>query len=211
MGDRNGARESGPRRSSPRAGLRRARRPVADAVRRENARRRQDVGSQTRLGRCGRCRSRCQTSRPMPRGMPISKTAGRFAPIISGDDEPQPGGRRRAGRAAGAALSNLAATVRRLLSTPRRKSAACSPASGSPACKSRPFRVFYHRDRDEYVEALAPAPAADRRNARHLFRHESRSPLLRRRRRSDDARATLYHEAVHQLFQESKPAAEANR
>jgi hypothetical protein len=77
-----------------------------------------------------------------------------------------------------------------------------------PRAQARPFRVFYHRDRDEYAEALRrrqPRIAEtlgiyfDANREAHFFANDvvAGGPPV----------ATLYHEAVHQLFQESKPAA----
>ena len=59
-----------------------------------------------------------------------------------GDVESQPGGGGRARGAAGATAPDLAATVCRLLATPSAKSASCSPASGRPRERHRPFRVY---------------------------------------------------------------------
>lgn len=86
--------------------------------------------------------------------------------------------------------------------------------------QARPFRVYYHRSREDYVEALRrrqPRIAEtlgiyfDNTREAHFFAEESTNAA------SDDTRAgtnggnrttaTLYHEAVHQLFQESKPSA----
>ena len=72
-----------------------------------------------------------------------------------------------------------------------------------PRRQVRPFRVYYHRDRDEYSAALArrqPRIAEtlgiyfDRNHEAHFFAGE------------DDDSPTLYHESVHQLFYESRPA-----
>jgi hypothetical protein len=74
----------------------------------------------------------------------------------------------------------------------------------SPRERNRPFRVFLHRDRDTYNAALArrqPRIAEtlgiyfDRDREAHFFAGDDQDP------------GTLYHEAVHQLFQESRPAA----
>jgi hypothetical protein len=72
-----------------------------------------------------------------------------------------------------------------------------------PRRQVRPFRVYYHRTKDEYVAALRrrqPRIADtlgiyfdDLRQA-HFFSADE-----------EDA-GTLFHEAVHQLFQESRPA-----
>jgi hypothetical protein len=73
-----------------------------------------------------------------------------------------------------------------------------------PRKQVRPFRVYYHRDRDHYNAALRKKQPRigetlgiyfdDIREA-HFFAGE------------DQDAGTLYHEAVHQLFQETKPAA----
>jgi hypothetical protein len=68
--------------------------------------------------------------------------------------------------------------------------------------QARPFRVYYHRDRDGYVKALErrqPRIAGtlgiyfDAFREAHFFAGDDRGT------------GTLFHEAVHQLFQESKP------
>jgi hypothetical protein len=73
-----------------------------------------------------------------------------------------------------------------------------------PRKQVRPFRVYYHRDHEEYADALRrrqPRIAEtlgiyfDENNEAHFFAGE------------DQDAGTLYHEAVHQLFQESRPAA----
>jgi hypothetical protein len=73
-----------------------------------------------------------------------------------------------------------------------------------PRAQVRPFRVYYHRDRDGYNAALRrrqPRIAEtlgiyfDTQREAHFFAGNEQ-----------DA-GTLYHEAVHQLFQESRPAA----
>lgn len=70
--------------------------------------------------------------------------------------------------------------------------------------RHRPFRVFYHRDKHDYVAALQrrqPRIAEtlgiyfDADREAHFFAGDERST------------ATLHHEAVHQLFQETRPAA----
>ena len=82
---------------------------------------------------------------------------------------------------------------------------------------ARPFRVFYHRDRGQYTNALRrrqPRIAEtlgiyfDTNREAHFFAGEAAaggsptdSPT------AGPAVATLYHEGVHQLFQESKPTA----
>ena len=83
--------------------------------------------------------------------------------------------------------------------------------------QARPFRVFYHRDRDDYVNALSRRQPNvgetlgiyfdDVREA-HFFATTSSaaggSPASSATGLSPVA--TLYHEAVHQLFRESKPS-----
>jgi hypothetical protein len=68
----------------------------------------------------------------------------------------------------------------------------------------RPFRVYYHKDRDQYIAALRRRQPRisetlgiyfDADREAHFFAGE------------DQDAGTLYHEAVHQLFQESKPSA----
>ena len=70
--------------------------------------------------------------------------------------------------------------------------------------RSQPFRVIYHRDRDDYVAELKrrqPRIAEtlgiyfDTYREAHFFAGD------------DEDAGTLYHETVHQLFQESQPAA----
>jgi hypothetical protein len=69
---------------------------------------------------------------------------------------------------------------------------------------SHPFHVLYHRNRQEYVEALRRHQPRigdtlgiyfDTLHEAHFFAGDEHSA------------STLYHEAVHQLFQESKPTA----
>jgi hypothetical protein len=73
-----------------------------------------------------------------------------------------------------------------------------------PRRQARPFRVYYHRTKAEYVAALRqrqPRIAEtlgiyfDTNHEAHFFAGD------------DQDAGTLYHEAVHQLFQESRPAA----
>jgi hypothetical protein len=70
--------------------------------------------------------------------------------------------------------------------------------------RHRSFRVFYHRDKTDYVATLArrqPRIAEtlgiyfDAPREAHFFAGD------------DQDAGTLYHEAVHQLFQETRPAA----
>ena len=94
--------------------------------------------------------------------------------------------------------------------------------------QARPFRVFYYRNRDEYVDALRrrqPRIAEtlgiyfDTTHEAFFFNAKplaaagmaaesaTGEPLVATNIATGAATATLYHEAVHQLFQESKPAA----
>lgn len=70
--------------------------------------------------------------------------------------------------------------------------------------QSKPFRVFYYRNRDEYDVALRRRQPRigetlgiyfDTLREAHFFAGDEQDV------------GTLYHEAVHQLFQESRPAA----
>ena len=74
----------------------------------------------------------------------------------------------------------------------------------SPRERHQPFRVVYHRDQDDYVAALKrrqPRIAEtlgiyfDADREAHFFAGDKQNL------------ATLNHEAVHQLFQETRPAA----
>jgi hypothetical protein len=69
--------------------------------------------------------------------------------------------------------------------------------------RSRPFRVFYHRNREQYADALRRRQPRidetlgiyfDTNRESHFFAGDDQDP------------GTLYHEAVHQLFQESRPS-----
>jgi lysophospholipase L1-like esterase len=82
----------------------------------------------------------------------------------------------------------------------------------------RQFKVFYHRNREDYVNTLSrrqPRIAEtlgiyfDTNAEAHFFAEESTNdkPASSGEPAADVQVATLYHEAVHQLFQESKPAA----
>lgn len=84
--------------------------------------------------------------------------------------------------------------------------------AGSRAARgrSRPFQVIYHRDRDEYVQALRQRQPQiemtlgiyfDTDREAHFFAEDGET--------AEPSRdyGTLYHETVHQLFQESRRAA----
>jgi hypothetical protein len=95
-----------------------------------------------------------------------------------------------------------------------------------PRPSSRQFRVYYHRTRDEYNAALRSRQERidetlgiyfDATHEAHFFTEdvpvsELPTDLSKRLQRAetstgDAPMSTIYHEAVHQLFQESKPAA----
>jgi hypothetical protein len=95
-----------------------------------------------------------------------------------------------------------------------------------PRKQVRPFRVYYHRDKKQYADALRsrqPRIAEtlgiyfdDTREA-HFFADDVTTVSSASAHKAGDAIAgsttggppiaTLYHEAIHQLFQETKPAA----
>lgn len=76
-----------------------------------------------------------------------------------------------------------------------------------PPVRKRPLRVFYHRDKPTYVDHLR------RRQPRvgetlGIYFDDAREAHFYHSDAADDAallRATLYHEAAHQLFAESGP------
>jgi hypothetical protein len=87
-----------------------------------------------------------------------------------------------------------------------------------PRKQVRPFRVYYHKDREEYSAELRrrqPRVAEtlgiyfDANREAHFFAGNGVAAGGSPARSSTGGPpvATLYHEAVHQLFQESKPAA----
>lgn len=106
----------------------------------------------------------------------------------------------------------------------------------NPRTQARPFRVFYYRNRDEYVDALrrrqpriaetlgiyfdttreafffdanvaAGGPTAVKTTGDLKLPNPTGEPPVATKRTGGAPIATLYHEAVHQLFQESKPSA----
>jgi hypothetical protein len=83
---------------------------------------------------------------------------------------------------------------------------------------ARPFKVFYHRDRDDYVNTLRRRQPMigdtlgiyfDTIAEAHFFAPDNNAAgdPIEKSVTAGLAIATLNHEAVHQLFQESKPAA----
>jgi len=80
--------------------------------------------------------------------------------------------------------------------------------------QARQFRVFYHRDRDDYVKNLVRREPMigdtvgiyfDNIAESHFFATDDAAKAPERAASALTPAATLYHEAVHQLFQESKP------
>jgi hypothetical protein len=85
-----------------------------------------------------------------------------------------------------------------------------------PRAQLRPFRVYYHRDRAEYNAALRRRQPRipetlgiyfDTEREAHFFAGDSVAAGGPVAAATEPPVATLYHEAVHQLFQESRPAA----
>jgi hypothetical protein len=73
-----------------------------------------------------------------------------------------------------------------------------------PRRQSQPMRVFYHRDKEAYVAALAKRQPRIAETLGIYFDVDREAHFFA----GDDASAgTLYHEAVHQMFQELRPAA----
>ncbi|MEX2315698.1 MAG: hypothetical protein WD669_01005 [Pirellulales bacterium] len=73
-----------------------------------------------------------------------------------------------------------------------------------PRRQSQPMRVYYHRDKDKYVAALAKRQPRIAETLGIYFDAQREAHFFA----GDDANAgTLYHEAVHQMFQESRSAA----
>jgi hypothetical protein len=73
-----------------------------------------------------------------------------------------------------------------------------------PRKQIRPFRVYYHKDRDQYNGVLRRRQPRIAETLGIYFDTDREAHFFAG---SEQNLATLYHEAVHQLFQESKPAA----
>jgi hypothetical protein len=73
-----------------------------------------------------------------------------------------------------------------------------------PRRQVRPFRVYYHRTKDEYIDALRSRQPRIAETLGIYFDTHREAHFFAG---SDPDAGTLYHEAVHQLFQESRPAA----
>ena len=123
---------------------------------------------------------------------------------FSGDVEPQPGGGRRVGRPARAIAPGLAAAVRRLLSFGARGARALCRRAASPRRGTGRFACSITATRDDYVAALARRQPRIAETLGIYFDADREAHFFA----GDDQDAgTLYHEAVHQLFQETRPAA----
>lgn len=81
---------------------------------------------------------------------------------------------------------------------------------------ARQFKVFYHRNRDDYINNLSrrqPQIADtlgiyfDTNAEAHFYAEDKTADKADSTDTADAPAATLYHEAVHQLFQESKTGA----
>lgn len=70
--------------------------------------------------------------------------------------------------------------------------------------QGQPFRVFYHRDRRRYAAALRRRQPRIAETLGIYFDTDREAHFFAG---GDQDGGTLYHEAVHQLFQESRPAA----
>jgi hypothetical protein len=70
--------------------------------------------------------------------------------------------------------------------------------------RHRPFRVYYHRDKDDYVAELARRQPRIAETLGIYFDTEREAHFFAG---DEQNLATLNHEAVHQLFQETRPAA----
>ncbi len=73
-----------------------------------------------------------------------------------------------------------------------------------PGVRSRPFQVLYHRSRDGYSQALASRQPRIAETIGIYFDHQRKAHFFY----SEDTttESTLFHESVHQLFQESGPS-----
>lgn len=73
-----------------------------------------------------------------------------------------------------------------------------------PGVRSRPFQVIYHRSQDEYNRALVRRQPRIAETIGIYFDHQREAHFFYSGDIETDA--TLYHESVHQLFQESDRA-----
>jgi hypothetical protein len=78
-----------------------------------------------------------------------------------------------------------------------------------PRERHRPFRVFYHRDKTDYVLKLQRRQPRIAETLGIYFDGEREAHFFAGDDKAGDSRntPTLHHEAVHQLFQETRPAA----
>ncbi|MGD9633810.1 MAG: DUF1570 domain-containing protein [Pirellulales bacterium] len=78
-----------------------------------------------------------------------------------------------------------------------------------PRERHRPFRVVYHRDKQDYVHKLQRRQPRIAETLGIYFDADREAHFFAGDDTNVDSQniATLYHEAVHQLFQETRPAA----
>jgi hypothetical protein len=78
-----------------------------------------------------------------------------------------------------------------------------------PRERHRPFRVFYHRDKQDYVLKLQRRQPRIAETLGIYFDGEREAHFFAGDDKAGNGRntPTLHHEAVHQLFQETRPAA----
>ncbi len=76
--------------------------------------------------------------------------------------------------------------------------------TGYPRVQTRPFRVYLYRDREHYITALRTRQPRIEETLGIYFDTTHEAFFFAG---DDKDRGTLYHEVVHQLFQESKTAA----
>ncbi len=76
----------------------------------------------------------------------------------------------------------------------------------SPRAGTARHAVVYFRNRDEYNEALAGTIVADIRITTGLYLNQARHAYFFASEQDHEDASTLYHEATHQLFSETRPA-----
>jgi hypothetical protein len=77
-----------------------------------------------------------------------------------------------------------------------------------PRRQAQPMRVLYHRNKNEYVTALAKRQPRIAETIGIYFDAEKEAHFFASDAANDaQTMATLYHEAAHQLFQECRPSA----
>ncbi|WP_145280492.1 hypothetical protein [Pirellulimonas nuda] len=92
--------------------------------------------------------------------------------------------------------------------TDRREAAALFAGDRGPRAWRRPMKLVYHRDKQGYVAALRSRQPRIDETIGIYFDNLRESHFANLDQRGGElARATLYHEATHQLFQECQPTA----